>query len=88
MKSEDVIDDAEDLCYCFAGSTKLEGLHHARLRDVDNVVINQGVSFYETFIEYFFGLNSKYSLRRSLVSTRSEVSLNISVSYWSMRMRI
>ena len=64
MKSEDVIDDAEDLCYCFAGSTKLEGLHHARLRDVDNVVINQGVSFYETFIEYFFGLNSKYSFEK------------------------
>ena len=64
MKSEDVIDDAEDLCYCFAGSSKLEGLHHARLRDVDNVVINQGVSFYETFIEYFFGLNSKYSFEK------------------------
>ena len=59
-----VIDDAEDLCYCFAGSSKLEGLHHARLRDVDNVVINQGVSFYETFIEYFFGLNSKYSFEK------------------------
>lgn len=64
MKPEDVVGDAEELRYCFAASSKIESLHHARLRDVDEVAINQGVSFYEEFIDYFFGLNSKYSFEK------------------------
>lgn len=64
MTPEDVIDDAEELRYCFAASSKIESLHHARLRDVDEVAINQGVSFYEEFIDYFFSLNSKYSFEK------------------------
>lgn len=64
MKPEDVIDDTEELCYCFAASAKIENMHHARLRDIDNEAINQGVAFYESFVNYFFDLNRKFSFEK------------------------
>lgn len=64
MKSEDVISDVEELRYCFVASSKIESLRHAQLKDVDEVAINQGVAFYEEFIDYFFSLNSKYSFEK------------------------
>ena len=64
MRSEDVIDDPEELRYCFEASPKLEGMQHIRLRDVDEQAINEGVDFYDRFVDYFFSLNGKYSFER------------------------
>jgi len=64
MKTEDVVDDVEDLRYCFAASSKIESMHHVRLRDIDNEAINQGVAFYESFVNYFFDLNRKFSFEK------------------------
>jgi len=64
MRPEDVIDDAEELCYCFEASPKLEDIQHIRLRDVDKQAIEQGVDFYKKFVDYFFGLNTKYSFEK------------------------
>ena len=64
MRPEDVIDDTEELCYCFEASSKLEGKQHIRLRDVDEQAIDQGVNFYEKFVDYFFSLNRKYSFEK------------------------
>lgn len=64
MRSEDVIDDPEELRYCFEASPKLEGMQHIRLRDVDEQTIEEGVDFYDRFVDYFFSLNRKYSFEK------------------------
>lgn len=64
MKPEDVINDTEELRYWFVASSKIENLQPVLLTNVDEGVINQVVSFYEKFIEYFFNLNSKYSFEK------------------------
>lgn len=61
MKNEDIIDDTESLCYCFAASSKINDMPHALLGNVDKEAIDQVVAFYEKFVDYFFGLNSKFS---------------------------
>lgn len=65
MKPEDVIEDSDELRYCFAASKKIESFYgHARLKDIDSIAIDEIISFYNKFIEYFFELNSKYSFEK------------------------
>lgn len=75
MKEDDVIDDSEELCYCYTASEKLEKIKHARLQDVDEEVIKQGLSFYRDFIDYFFGLNGKLSFEKKFgINTQADFS--------------
>ena len=65
MQPDDVADDIDDLCYCFAASPKLEAMrNHARLREIDEEITSQVLSCYTKFVDYFFGLNAKYSFEK------------------------
>lgn len=65
MKPEDIVEDIDELKYCFAASKKIESLGgHAHLKDVDAAAIKEVITFYNKFIEYFFELNSKFSFEK------------------------
>lgn len=63
MMADDVVDDPEELRYCFTGASSIDA--HSRLQDIDEGAMNQVLSFYHTFIDYFFALNNKYSFEKN-----------------------
>lgn len=65
MRDEDVVDDSDELRYCFTASPSLERKNmHLRLKDVDSQAMSEVMTFYRNFVEYFFGLNSKFSFEK------------------------
>lgn len=64
MKPEDIIDNSDELCYCFSASPSIEGKRNVKLTDVDSHVMSEVISFYNGFVDYFFGLNRKFSFEK------------------------
>ena len=76
MKSEDVVNDSDELRYCFVASPKMEKLQgHAKIKDVDQEAVSEVMKFYTNFVNYFFSLNSKFSFEKKFgISTQRNFS--------------
>jgi hypothetical protein len=61
MRDSDTDIDVSELKFNFNGSSSLDRLDTSSYDDVDNVVKNDVISFYNDFINYFFALNAKLS---------------------------
>lgn len=66
MKDDDVVSNSDGLRYWFAASETVEkkGVN-VRVKDVDEASIDEVVDFYRHFIDYFFGLNTRFSFEKN-----------------------
>lgn len=66
MKDSDVVGDSDGLRYWFAASEDIESKGvNVRVKDVDEAAVSEVVDFYERFIDYFFGLNARFSFEKN-----------------------
>ena len=66
MKDDDVVDDSDDLRYWYAASETVEkkGVN-VRVSDINETSISEVVDFYKRFVDYFFGLNARFSFEKN-----------------------
>ena len=65
MKPGDNVANSDELCYCFSASPSVEGQKAVKLTDVNSQVMSEVVDFYKGFVDYFFGLNGKFSFEKN-----------------------
>ena len=65
MKPGDNVANSDELCYCFSASPSVEGRKTIKLTDVNTRVMSEVIDFYKGFVDYFFGLNRKFSFEKN-----------------------
>ena len=64
MRQRFVVDDVEAITLFQTGSATLDKVDNPRYGDINDQVRSEVLDGYEHFVDYFFGLNSKYSFAK------------------------
>ena len=64
MKQRYVVDDVEEITKFRTGAADLDALAVPRYKDVTDAVRDEVLAGYRKFVDYFFGLNQRYSFTK------------------------